>query len=482
MVAVLAPEGVERTGDALLSIAGLSKSFGGTQAVRDVTFDVAAGEVLALLGQNGAGKSTVIKILAGIHKADAGAVRLGGADHDPRSTTGRIAFIHQDLGLLDWMTVAENIAMAQGYPRRLGFVDWSAVEGQARRSLAGIADDIDPRRRVGDLSRTEKLLVAIARTVGVEARILILDEPTASLPQGDVERLFRVLRTLRSRGVGMVYVSHRLDEVFALCDRLVVMRDGEVVDRRSVRDGKPDRLIESIVGRRPDSVFVRSESPPQDGPILVCDRVSCAGSPPLSFGPGRGEMVALVGLRGAGQETMGRGLIGAAPMTGTVTISGRPVSNRTPGDAIRNGLGFVAGDRLAESVAPALSVRETLFINPGATGRGAFGWRTPDAERAETGALGSCVSIHPNIPDIPVECLSGGNQQKVVIARWMRIRPDVLILRIRRRGWTSAPRRRSTACCTRRSARAGPSSWCPPTSRRSRPPAIAPWCSGTALS
>ena len=428
MVAALAPEGVGRAGDALLSITGLSKSFGGTQAVRDVSFDVAAGEVLALLGQNGAGKSTVIKILAGIHKADAGEVRLGGAVHDPRSTTGGIAFIHQDLGLLDWMTVAENIAMAQGYPRRLGFVDWSAVEAQARRSLAGIADDIDPRRRVGELSRTEKSLVAIARAVGVEARILILDEPTASLPQGDVETLFRVLRTLRSRGVGMIYVSHRLDEVFVVCDRLVVMRDGEVVDRRSVRDAKPDKLIESIVGRRPDNVFVRSDAPPQDGPILVCDRVSCAGSPPLSFELGRGEMVALVGLRGAGQEAVGRGLIGAAPMTGTVTISGRPVSNRTPGAAIRNGLGFVAGDRLAESVAPALSVRENLFINPGVTGRGAFGWRTPDAERAETGALGSCVSLHPNVPDIPIELLSGGNQQKVVIARWMRIRPDVLIL------------------------------------------------------
>ena len=428
MVAVLAPEGVGRTGDALLSITGLSKSFGGTQAVRDVTFDVAAGEVLALLGQNGAGKSTVIKILAGIHRADAGDVRLDGAVHDPRSTTGGIAFIHQDLGLLDWMTVAENIAMAQGYPRRLGFVDWSAVEAQARRSLAGIADDIDPRRRVGELSRTEKSLVAIARAVGVEARILILDEPTASLPQGDVETLFRVLRTLLARGVGMIYVSHRLDEVFAVCDRLVVMRDGEVVDRRSVRDAKPDSLIESIVGRRSDGLFVRSDPPPTDKPILVCDRLSCAGSPPLSFGLGRGEMVALVGLRGAGQEAVGRGLIGAAPMTGTVTISGRPVSNRTPGAAIRNGLGFVAGDRLAESVAPTLSVRENLFINPGITGRGALGWRTPDAERAETGALGASVSLHPNVPDIPIELLSGGNQQKVVIARWMRIRPNVLIL------------------------------------------------------
>ena len=427
MMAALAPEGDGQAGAALLSIAGLSKSFGGTQAVRDVWFDVNAGEVLALLGQNGAGKSTVIKILAGVHHADSGAIRLAGAVHDPRLKTGGVAFIHQDLGLLDWMTVAENIAMAQGYPRHMGFVDWSAVEAQARRSLAGVADDIDPRRRVGDLSRTEKSLVAIARAVGVEARVLVLDEPTASLPQGDVETLFRVLRTLRRRGVGMIYVSHRLDEVFAICDRLIVMRDGQVVDRRPVSDARPDSLIESIVGRRPDSIFVRS-TPPLREPVLICEDLTHAGSPPVGFAIGRGEMVALVGLRGAGQEAIGRGLMGAAPMNGTVTLKGQPILARTPGDAIQRGLGLVAGDRLAESVAPALSVRENLFINPAVTGRRALGWRTPAAERAETVALGSSVSLHPNDPEVPVEMLSGGNQQKVVIARWMRINPDVLIL------------------------------------------------------
>lgn len=427
-MAALAPEGAKQTGaGTLLSIAGLSKSFGGTHAVRDVSFDVAAGEVMALLGQNGAGKSTVIKILAGVYQPDAGDIRLAGAIHDPRSKTGGIAFIHQDLGLLDWMTVGENIAMAQGYPRRLGFVDWRKVEAQARRSLAGIADDIDPRCRVGDLSRTEKSLVAIARAVGVEARVLVLDEPTASLPQGDVETLFRVLRTLRTRGVGMIYVSHRLDEVFAVCDRLVVMRDGQIVDQRPVCDARPDNLIESIVGRRPDSLFVRSD-PPSPSPVLVCDDLRCADLPPLSFAVGRGEIVALVGLRGAGQEMIGRGLIGMAAMSGTVKVAGQPIAVQSPKGAIESGLGFVAGDRLAESVAPALNIRENLFMNPAATGRRALGWRTATAERAETVALGTLVRLYPNDPDVPIEMLSGGNQQKVVIARWLRIRPDVLVL------------------------------------------------------
>ncbi|CAM5772015.1 sugar ABC transporter ATP-binding protein [Bosea minatitlanensis] len=427
-MAAFAPEGVEESGARpLLSIAGLSKSFGGTQAVRDVSFDLRAGEVLALLGQNGAGKSTVIKILAGVHLPDAGAIRLAGALHDPRSEPGGIAFIHQDLGLLDWMTVAENIAMAQGYPRRLGLVDWRAVEEQARASLAGIADGIDPRQRVGDLSRTEKSLVAIARAVGIRARVLVLDEPTASLPQGDVETLFSVLRKLRSRGVGMIYVSHRLDEVFAVCDRLVVMRDGRVVDQRPVCDAQPDSLIETIVGRRPDSVFVRSEPPPPQ-PMLVCEDLRCGGSPPLSFSVGRSEIVALVGLRGAGQELVGRGLAGAAAMSGRVTLEGRPVAARSPQDAMRCGLGFVGGDRLAESVAAPLTVRENLFINPAALGRGGLDLRTPAAERLEAVALGDQVRLHPNDPDMPIEMLSGGNQQKVVVARWMRIGPNLLIL------------------------------------------------------
>ena len=410
---------------ALLSIAGLSKSFGATKAVRDVSFDVAAGEIVALLGQNGAGKSTIIKILAGVHPPDAGQITLAGQRMDPAAAG--IAFIHQDLGLLDWMTVGENMAIAQGYPRRFGLVDWRAVEINARRWLTGIADDIDPRRRVGDLSRTEKSLIAIARAIRVDARILVLDEPTASLPQADVETLFRVLRATRAKGVGMIYVSHRLDEVFAVCDRLVVMRDGAVVDQRRVCDAQPDQLIESIVGRRPESLFIRSAPPPRAA-VLQAEAVQCEGAPPVSFTVDRGELVALVGLRGAGQERVGRGLAGAIPMRGGVSISGTPVSLRSPEQAIAHGLGFVAGDRLGESVAPGMSIRENLFLNPAAAGRRGLAWRTHGAERAEAIHLGQRVHLHPNDPEAPIETLSGGNQQKVVVARWMRIGPQILVL------------------------------------------------------
>ncbi|MGE0314011.1 MAG: sugar ABC transporter ATP-binding protein [Lautropia sp.] len=411
----------------MLSFHGMCKAFGGTRALVDVEFDLRRGEILALLGQNGAGKSTLIKILAGVYAADPGEIRLDGRPLDG-ARRGAVAFIHQDLGLIEWMSVAENIAMAQGYPRRRGVIDWRAVDAAARRSLSMIAYDIDPRRRVSDLTRTEKSLVAIARALGVDARVLVLDEPTASLPQADVALLFDVLRGLKARGVGMIYVSHRLDEVFALSDRLVVLRDGRVVDRRRTAEAEPDALIASIIGRRPDAVYARSGDA-STTPLLTCAALAIGDVGPIDFTLHEGEIVALVGLRGAGQEAVGRALVGDPPAAGgVVSLCGRALALSTPTQSIRAGIGFVAADRVAESIAPGLSVRENLFINPSASGRGLWSWRLPADEAGETRALGGAVGLAPNDPDAGVEVLSGGNQQKVVMARWMRIGPRVLVL------------------------------------------------------
>jgi ribose transport system ATP-binding protein len=411
----------------VLSLRGMSKSFGGTRAVSDVSLDLHRGEILALLGQNGAGQSTLIKMLAGVHVPDAGTITLDGAPWDPRTGKG-IAFIHQDLGLFEWMTVAENIAIAQGYPRRRGLVDWDRVEEMARASLALVAHDIDPRLRVSDLTRTEKSLVAIARALGVDARVLVLDEPTASLPQGEVALLFRVLGGLRARGVSMIYVSHRLDEIFAISDSLVVLRDGHMVASGPTADATPDGMIEAIIGRPPESLFVRPAAPSHD-PVLVCSDLRSGDVGPLSFHVNRGEMIALVGLRGAGQETLGRALVGAEPIEGgVVTLDGEVPRCDTPAAAIDAGLGFVAADRVGESVAHGMSIRENMFLNPRASGRGLLGWRSAVAEGEESRALGRSVGLSPNLPEAPIETLSGGNQQKVVIARWMRIGPQVLVL------------------------------------------------------
>jgi ribose transport system ATP-binding protein len=412
----------------VLSLRGMTKSFGGTLAIDNVDLDLHRGEILALLGQNGAGKSTLIKVLAGVYQADAGEMVLADAPYDPRSRRPGIAFIHQDLGLFDWMTVAENIAIAQGYPRRGGVIDWTRVQEMARRSLSLIAHDIDPRHRVSDLTRTEKSVVAIARALGVSARVLVLDEPTASLPQSEVAILFKVLRSLKANGVSMIYVSHRLDEIFAISDSLVVLRDGKVVDARRTSDATPAGLIGAIIGRPPESVFVRPRAPGHD-PVLVCNNLLSGDVGPLTFHVNRGEMVALVGLRGAGQETVGRALIGVEPMDGgQATLGNDNLDCASPEAVIDSGLGFVAADRIADSVAHGMSVRENMFINPHASGRDLFAWRSAASEIEETAALGRTVGLSPNEPEAPIETLSGGNQQKVVVARWMRIGPQVLVL------------------------------------------------------
>ena len=412
----------------VLSLRGMTKAFGGTLAVADVDLDLHRGEILALLGQNGAGKSTIIKMLAGVYQPDAGRMELDGAPYDPHTNEHGIAFIHQDLGLFEWMTVGENIALAQGYRRRRGLIDWRQVEETARRSLSLIAHDIDPRLRVSDLTRTEKSLVAIARALGVDARVLVLDEPTASLPQDEVALLFRVLRSLKASGVSMIYVSHRLDEIFAIADSLVVLRDGRVVDSRRIADATPEGLISAIIGRPPESVFVRPPPPGHD-PVLVCTDLVSGDVGPLTLHVNRGEIIALAGLRGAGQETVGRALIGVEPLTGgEVLLGGERLDCTAPATAIDCGLGFVAADRVADSIAHGMSIRENMFINPHASGRSALTWRSATSEIEETESLGRAVGLSPNEPEAGIETLSGGNQQKVVLARWMRIGSEVLVL------------------------------------------------------
>ncbi|CAH1687552.1 Ribose ABC transport system, ATP-binding protein RbsA (TC 3.A.1.2.1) [Hyphomicrobiales bacterium] len=411
-----------------MTIRGLYKAFGATKAVQNVDLTLPRGEILALLGQNGAGKSTLVKILAGVISADSGEVLLDGKPYDLRRDRHAIAFVHQDLGLIEWMTVAENIALAQGFTRRFGLIDWSSVEEQARRSLHDIAPAIDPRKRVSDLSRTEKSLVAIARAVGVGASILVLDEPTASLPKDDVEVLFSVLRGLKRRGVSMIYVSHRLDEIFAISDCLLVLRDGRVADARRTAQSNPKSLVGAIMGRALENTF-ELPPPPTSDAVLECRDITGENVGPVSFAVRRGEIVGLVGLRGAGHEIVSRILIGDEPkVAGAITIHGKPLDHASPSRAIAGGLGMIGADRLAESVARGLSIRENMYLNPLAVGSHLFSWRSPDVETDECREAGRHVGLVPNEPEAPIESLSGGNQQKVVLSRWIRIAPDVLIL------------------------------------------------------
>lgn len=416
--------------DAFLEFRSVSKEFGGTKALTEVSLSLKRGEILALLGENGAGKSTLIKTLAGIFKPDGGEILFRGAPyhHRPPKPNQRqpVAFIHQDLGLIEWMTVAENVGLAQGFSMRRKLIDWNETARRTADALKLVGCDFDPSTRVQSLTRTEKSLVAIARALAVEADVLVLDEPTASLPADEVERLFAAIRPLKERGVAMIYVSHRLDEVFRIADRVAVLRDGRLVGEKPVKETNPDELIRMIVGRKADQLFAKADTIPGDTLVSV-KNLACRGAGPVSFDLRQGELLGLVGLRGAGQELIGRALFGAEPSTGDVRVRGTQPDLRSPETAIASGIGLIARDRTEESVAMSLTLRENTYLNPGASGRGLFKMLSPSQEAEMAHALGEKVGLRPNDQSLAIEALSGGNQQKVVVGRWLATGRKLLI-------------------------------------------------------
>ena len=411
----------------MLEVRHISKRFGGTQALDDVSMSVGRGEVVALLGENGAGKSTLIKTLAGVHGADQGTISYNGEDMTHAVRRMPIAFIHQDLGLIDWMTVAENICLTLGYSRRFGMIDWNAADARARAALAKLGADIHPGVRIQSLTRTEKSLVAIARALAANAEILVLDEPTASLPADEVLRLFESLRRLRDQGMGMVYVSHRLDEVFEIADRMVVLRDGKVAGERVVAKTTPDETIFLIVGREPSQVF-RRPSERAGAPRLRLKQALVGEVGPVSCNIHAGEIVGLVGLRGAGQENVSRALFGIEPFTaGEFLIDEAPMVIDSPSVAMAHGINLVCADRVGESILPGMAVRENMYLNPLAAGRSAVAWLSPGQECDDSRRLGESVGLRPNDPNLAIELLSGGNQQKVVVGRWLNLRSKIYV-------------------------------------------------------
>lgn len=414
----------------LLRFESITKRFGGTLALDAVSLNIEAGEIVALLGENGAGKSTLIKTLAGIHNADGGQILVRGEPYQHRpSRFGErqtVAFIHQDLGLIEWMTVAENIALAQGFPKGGGLIRWPATEDLAARAIAAMGCDIDPTQRVQDLSRIEKSLVAIARALAVECDLLVLDEPTASLPADEVERLFTALRPLRERGVGIIYVSHRLDEIFQIADRVAVLRDGQLVGERAIAETNPRDLVELIVGRPSDEMFHKADRHQGELVLEVRDFVTESAGP-VHFDVFKGEILGLVGLRGAGQESVGRALFGCEAHHGSVRLDGAVPDLSSPRAALGSAIGLVARDRTEESVALSLSVRENTFLNPGSVGRGLLSFTSSGNEARRAQEIGAAVGLRPNDPELPVEALSGGNQQKVVVGRWLATDRKLLI-------------------------------------------------------
>ncbi|MCI9889272.1 sugar ABC transporter ATP-binding protein [Micrococcales bacterium 31B] len=412
----------------LLTIRDLTKRFGATQALSGVDFDLRLGSIHALLGQNGAGKSTLIKILAGVHPASGGSIQVNGYDlADPLART-YLTFIHQDLGLVEWMSVAENVALQAGYQRRAGLIDWRAVRVAAAEALDIVAPHINPNAPISDLTRADRSLVAIARALCTQAKIIVLDEPTASLPAKDSQRLFTVLQALRDRGHGLIYVSHRLDEVFALCDTYTVLRDGRLISTGEMHAVKPEQLILDIVGKKP--VQYANQGQVRDAPIKLAARQFSTGSiGPLDFTVHAGEVVGMIGLTGAGHLETGRTIAGILPLQGgTLDLNGAPYTPRSPQHAVAAKVPFVTSNRLEEGCAPELSLTENIFANLASRGRSGLSWLKPRAERAAAQRIVEHFGVRPANADAPIASLSGGNQQKVLIGRWLSLAQEVLVL------------------------------------------------------
>ncbi|UUU35610.1 sugar ABC transporter ATP-binding protein [Streptomyces sp. CA-210063] len=412
----------------LVRVRGLAKRFGGTLALAGVDLDVHAGSVLALLGPNGAGKSTLIKILAGVHHADSGRITVDGHPLGSHAASRSMSFIHQDLGLVEWMTVAENIALSTGYARRAGLISWRRTRERCTEALEIVGGRLDPDAPIAHLDPAERSLVAIARALAARAKLIVLDEPTARLPAADCARLFRVLHALRDRGHGILYVSHRLDEVYEVADTFAVLRDGRLVSHGSTAGHSPVRLVRDITGEEPAGR--RPATARADGSaVLTLDAVRTSGAGPVDLELRAGEALGLVGLSGAGHMDLGRALAGSRPLLGgRVLLDGRPYHPRTVADAVARGVAFVPGDRQREGCLAELTVRENLLPNPHAGDGPPPRWIGPRRERAEAIALIDRFSVRPRDSEAAIATLSGGNQQKVMIGRWLRSGLRLLIL------------------------------------------------------
>ena len=424
-------------GDPVLDAREITKSFGVVQALKGVSFAVEAGEVHGLLGENGAGKSTLIKILTGFHAPDGGEIRVAGAPvrfASPRDArAGGIAAVYQEINLIPERSVAENMFLGRE-PKRGGFlIDRARMTRDAGAILERYGLPIDPRARVRTLGLGLQQMVSIARTVSLGARVVILDEPTSALTAGEVEILFGAVRRLRAEGIGLVFVSHRLSECYALCDRLTVLRDGRSIRTNAVADLPRAALVSAMIGRAQagprDGRAARA--PSRDGApdaLAVRGLAWRARVRDVSITIRAGEIVGLAGLLGSGRTETMKAVFGATrPDTGTVAVSGTALEAASPGRSIAAGLGFLSEDRRSEGIFPLLPVREnmTAAILPRLSRRGVLDRAREDAlvERY-IGELG----IRTVGPSQPIGQLSGGNQQKVLIARALAADPRVIML------------------------------------------------------
>lgn len=429
-----------------LEVANLSKSFGGQRALADVSLSLGPGEIRALVGQNGCGKSTLIKVLAGYHEPDPGATILVGGNElhlgvPGSGETAGLRFVHQELGLVGSLDVVDNMALGHGYRRtRVGTIDFRAERRHARSALDELGIDLDLRKRASDLSMSELTMLAMARAVqggSGSAKVLVLDEPTANLPAAEAIRLFDLVRRIRDSGVAVLFVSHHLPEVFDLCDTVTVLRDGNVVTTRPLTGLDEDALVALMIGSRtpatPSAAPVRPPTAPPAGGVersamLDVTQMSCGNLTGFDLSVGAGEVVGIAGITGSGRESVVPALFGGIGRVGTVTVDGVIVRADRPDVSMAAGMGCVPAERLANAAFATASLRENVSVaDPWA--HATAGFLRLKREKSDVATWLDRLGVRPaGDTERQLGTLSGGNQQKVMLARWLRRHPRVLLL------------------------------------------------------
>ncbi|MFD1536119.1 sugar ABC transporter ATP-binding protein [Nonomuraea guangzhouensis] len=417
----------------MLVMRGIVKQFPGVRALDGVDLDVRAGEVHCLLGQNGAGKSTLIKVLAGAHQPDEGTIEFNGAQVRASSPMDAIrlgfATIYQELDLVDGLSVAENIFLGHEHARA-GFVNRGAVNRAAGAVLARLGHpEIRPKAEVGRLSPAAKQVVSMARALSHEARLIIMDEPSAALAHDEVANLFRIIRELTAQGVAVVYISHRLEEIREIGDRVTVLKDGRTVAvGLPARDTPTSEIVSLMTGRNVEYVFPpRAAESPGDEVLRVEGLSSPGAFADVSFSVRAGEIVGLAGLVGSGRSEILEAVYGARRAYGSVALSGKPVRRGDIVGTVRRGMGLAPEERKAQALLLDQSVTANITLGS-LPGFAKFGWMDRAREKAEAQRLVEALDIRPPDPERPIKTLSGGNQQKAVLARWLLGSRKLLLL------------------------------------------------------
>ncbi|AOR63166.1 ribose ABC transporter ATP-binding protein RbsA [Pectobacterium wasabiae] len=416
----------------LLQLQGIMKSFPGVKALSGAALNVYPGKVMALVGENGAGKSTMMKVLTGIYRKDAGSIHFLGQEVDfngPKaSQEAGIGIIHQELNLIPQLTIAENIFLGREFTNRFGRIDWNKMYAEADKLLKRLNLRYDSRRMVGDLSIGDQQMVEIAKVLSFESKVIIMDEPTDALTDTETASLFSVIKELQSQGCGIVYISHRLKEIFEICDDITVFRDGQFIGERPVSDLQEDTLIEMMVGRKLEDQYPRSNKAPGEVRLKV-QNLSGPGVDSVSFTVRKGEILGVAGLMGAGRTELMKIIYGALPRTGgNVTLDGRDVVTRKPQDGLANGIVYISEDRKRDGLVLGMSVKENMSLTALRYFSHAGGRLKHAEEQLAVADFIRLFNVKTPSMTQPIGLLSGGNQQKVAIARGLMTRPNVLIL------------------------------------------------------